>query len=243
MIQVINRALDILELVASEPDKPRVLGDISGALNLNPGTCANIIKTLTERNYLEKLEKQRGYRLGQKAYMLSGNESYQRGLIDAAKEEMEALTRKLNENSLLCILKGDKRIVIRRVQSNNELQANTANEKKVWDTASGRMLVATLSDEDLERFIDKYGLPSKEEWNAASDLKSFYTQINKIREQQFAMQTTVNQILGIALPVFRDNRVVASLSMYMPASRFSAADTEKVVNLIRRSADRISKAL
>ena len=241
MIQVINRALDIMEYIAIEPDKPKVLGDIAAALKLNLGTCANIIKTLVDRNYLEKLDKQRGYRLGQKAYSLSGNEGYERGLIEAAKEEMDALTQKLNENSLLCVLKGDKRIVIRRVQSNNELQANTATEKKVWNSASGRLLIAMLSDEQLEIFIDKYGLPSKEEWETASELKAFYKQIAKVREQGYAMQLTKNQILGIALPLYRNEKVIASLSMYMPASRFSKSDTERIVRLLKRSAERISK--
>ena len=206
MIQVINRALDILEYISIEPEKPKILGDIAETLKLNPGTCANIIKTLVQRGYLEKLEKQRGYRLGQKAYSLSGNEGYERGLIEVAKEEMDALTQKLNENSLLCVLKGDKRIVIRRVQSNNELQANTSTEKKVWDSASGRLLIAMLSDNGLESFIDKFGLPSKEEWSGASELKAFYRQIAKIREQGFAMQITVNHILGIALPLYRDGK-------------------------------------
>ena len=56
MIQVINRALDIIEFIAREPEKPKSLSDIANTLELNAGTCANIIKTLVERNYIEKLE-------------------------------------------------------------------------------------------------------------------------------------------------------------------------------------------
>lgn len=243
MIQVVNRALDILELIAKEPDKPKVLGEISSALGLNAGTCANIIKTLVERKYLEKMEKQRGYCLGPMAYGVSGNEGYQKGMIDAARDEMESLTGKLNENSLLCILKGGMRVVILRIQSDNELQANTANEKKAYDAASGRLLLAMMEDNELERFIDKYGLPSKEEWDGGNELKAFYRQINKIRAQGYAMQLTKNQIVGIALPLYKHNKVIASLSMYMPASRFNSSDRETIIRLIKRASERISRNL
>src|SRR5574340_1645545 len=101
MIQVINRALDILEFLASEPERPKSLSEIAEKLDLNSGTCANIIKTLVNRRYVEKLDKKRGYFLGAKAYGLTGNDGYKKDLIGAAKEILEGLTKKLNENSLL----------------------------------------------------------------------------------------------------------------------------------------------
>ena len=42
MIQVINRALNILEILAQEPDKEFGLSEIATAVELNAGTCANI---------------------------------------------------------------------------------------------------------------------------------------------------------------------------------------------------------
>ena len=52
MIQVINRALNILEILAQEPDKEFGLSEIATAVELNAGTCANILKTLVYRNYV-----------------------------------------------------------------------------------------------------------------------------------------------------------------------------------------------
>ena len=64
MIQVIHRALNIMEYVAADPDRPKELGDIAEGLKLHAATCANIIKTLVTRQYLVKLEKQKGYLIG-----------------------------------------------------------------------------------------------------------------------------------------------------------------------------------
>ena len=57
MIQVIHRALDIVEFIARDPDKEFGLGEIAESLELNKGTCANIIKTLVNRGYLDQSGK------------------------------------------------------------------------------------------------------------------------------------------------------------------------------------------
>ena len=98
MIQVIHRAFDIIEYISKEPEKPKVLGEIAKNLNLNAGTCANIIKTMTSRKYLEKAEHQKGYILGSAAYNLTGNTGYKKELIEISKPDMELLTKVLNES-------------------------------------------------------------------------------------------------------------------------------------------------
>lgn len=55
MIQVIRRAPDILEYKAKDGG-PKTVSQIAGYLKLNPGTCANIIKTLPSTQCIEKLE-------------------------------------------------------------------------------------------------------------------------------------------------------------------------------------------
>jgi DNA-binding IclR family transcriptional regulator len=243
MIQVINRALDIMEYIAREPDKPKPLGEIATDLKLNAGTCANIIKTLVIRKYLEKIDKQKGYCLGARAYEITGNEGYQKDLVNAAKEELEILTKKINENSLLCVLQGNTRAVVLRVQSKNDLQANTASEKKAYDTASGRLLVALLPETELEKYLEKYGLPSPEEWDGVTSIKTFRKQLNKIKEQGYAEQVTVNQIIGIALPVFKNGKAIAAVSVYMPVLRFNNLKKQDIIKLIGKATDKINRKL
>lgn len=50
MIQVIHRALDILEYISQGPKKEFSLGEIAEYTGLNSSTYANIIKTLVKRN-------------------------------------------------------------------------------------------------------------------------------------------------------------------------------------------------
>ena len=73
MIQVLNRAFDILEMCAKNAEKVYSLSEIADQLQLNRTTCANIVKTLVTRNYLEQTGYRRGYRLGSKVFHLAGN--------------------------------------------------------------------------------------------------------------------------------------------------------------------------
>lgn len=243
MIQVIHRSLDILEYIAKDPETPKALGDIASTLNLNAGTCANIIKTLVDRKYLDKTDKPKGYLLGSMAYILTGNEGYKKNLIKAAKDELEALSKKLNENSLLAVLNGNLRIAILRAHGTNDIQATTPAEKSAYETTSGRLLISMLPDDELQKYIKKYGLPKETDWKEASNAKAFDKQIKKIRSEQHTIQITHGQIVGLAVPVMHGKKVIASIGVYMPQFRFKGILKESVIKIMKEYASRISKKL
>lgn len=243
MIQVIHRALDILELVSKSSQSPKTLGEIAKELELNAGTCANIIKTLVQRNYLEKLDKQKGYILGSMAFHLSGNEGANKELIEAAKGELESLTKKLNENSLLTVLNGASRIAIYRTQGTNDIQATTPAEKPAYETTSGRLLIALKSDDDLEKFVAKYGLPSAAVWPEAATHRNFKKEIQKMRTEKCALQLTAGQMLGLAVPVNYEEETIASLGVFMPFFRYKKENKDRILSLMKKAADVISKKL
>ncbi|MBI2282727.1 MAG: IclR family transcriptional regulator [Bacteroidetes bacterium] len=243
MIQVIHRAIDILEFVARDPERPKLLGEISAGINLKPGTCANIVKTLTLRGYLEKLDAQKGYLPGKQLYTLLGNTGYKKDLIEAADLEMEILTAKLNENTLLAVLNGENRVVIHRKQSNQLVQAHTPDEKKAYDSSTGRLLIAMLPDEELEKFIARFGLPPSQLWHDANTQRKFYQQVEQIRDKGYALIEDSVQIIGLAVPVYRNDAMVASLSIYMPAFRCTDKIRNRMIKLCMEAAKKISKNL
>jgi DNA-binding IclR family transcriptional regulator len=243
MIQVINRALNILEFLAHDPEHHKSLSEISEELNLNHGTCANIIKTLVSRNYIEKLDKRKGYCLGSKIYGLTGSEGYKKDLTEMGKEECTFLTKKIKENSLLAVLDQDMRSVLVRIMSTHPIQASTASKKRAYNSSSGRVLVAMLTDTDLEKFIRQYGPPKKNEWEGVWDEKSLMDQIAKIRQNGYAIQLTKEKIVGIAVPVFRGEKAICSLSIYMPQFRYNELDKTDLITLMKQSGKKISKKL
>ncbi|AQG79192.1 IclR family transcriptional regulator [Spirosoma montaniterrae] len=243
MIQVIHRAFDILEFVAAEPNRPKSLTEVAEAAGLNPGTCANIMKTMVSRRYLDQVGPKKGYCLGSQAYWLTGNTSYRKDILETARPEMAGLTARLNESCLLSVLNGDQRLIIHRELCDQPLQVQTANEKHAYDSASGRLLVSLLNDADLVKFKNRYGLPTAELWEEATSEPAFYSQIKAVRDRGYAFQESTRQVIGYGVGVFRQQEVVASLSVYLPLYRHTPEKAQAVLHDLQRTAQVISQSL
>ncbi|WP_339867035.1 IclR family transcriptional regulator [uncultured Algoriphagus sp.] len=243
MIQVVNRALDILEFIAKDKNKIYSLTEIADALELNHATCANIIKTMVNRNFIDQIGHKKGYRLGFMVFQIAGNTYYEQELLKAASHEMELLTAAINETCLLGVLKKDIRVAIHQVIANNELNVKSSLEKSAYNSASGRVLVASLSNTLLQEYVEKYGIPSADFWKEGATLAGFKKEVQKIKEQGYATQTTKSHIVGIAVPIYKQNTVVASLSIYLPESRFIEMTRSNILATLNKAANSISKRL
>jgi IclR family transcriptional regulator, KDG regulon repressor len=243
MIQVLNRAFDILEILAKEPQRERSLTEIADALELNHGTCANILKTLVQRKYVEQVGHKKGYLVGVMAYTLTNNNAYKKDMVQAVMPLMQGLTEKLNENTLFAILKDDKRLVLCDMQSNHDLLVRTSKEKSAYESSTGRLLLAYLSEEALAKFIEKYGLPRAEIWEESAAEEGLKATLKRIKKDGFAMQVSPKQIVGIAVPLFKDNVFVASLGVFLPESRFRGEFKKVVMSEIKNTAKQINLKL
>lgn len=243
MIQVINRGLDILELIAKDPERAVSLTEIADTLGLNHATCANIIKTFVNRGYIEQIGHKKGYRLGPKTYSITGNFSYKRDLVLAAKDILQDLTQKVNENTLLAVIKENRRLVVYDVAADQDLQVRTSPDKPLYESATGRLLLAYLTDLELETFAQKYGLPEKEIWEEAVTLHGFKTALAKIRKDGIAIQVTTRHIVGIAVPVSKNDKVIASLGLFLPETRFVGNTKKSIVADIKAAAAQLNKKL
>jgi IclR family transcriptional regulator, KDG regulon repressor len=243
MIQVIVRALDILEFVAQHGKEPIQLIKIAENAGLSQPTTANIVKSLVDKNYLERVGRKEGYRLGPAAYQLTGNLSYSQNLVLAAKDLMEDLTEQLNETSLLAIIKNNKRFVLHTVQSNQDLQVRTRTEAPVYQTASGRLLLAYLNAKELDKFIQAAGLPNPQEWPGIQTKEKLEKALQKIKKEEFIQTVNAHHIIGFAIPVYKNKEVIASLSVYLPESRVTPAYKENIAKSMIRTANKIKVRL
>lgn len=243
MIQVLHRAFDIMELIAKSDAQALSLSEIATALQLNHATCANIIKTMVVRNYLEQLGPKKGYKLGFMAYQLVGNSAFEDNLKRAAVAYMENLTANLNETSLLAILKRQYRIIVHQVHAERDLMVKSLTEKEAYNSASGRLLVALLSEQEQAAFIKNFGLPNKDVWPEATTNTNLQKELHSIRQNGYARQVTSSHIIGLACAVREKGQVVASLSVYLPVSRLKDHQEKDLLKQLKETASLIEKKL
>ena len=242
MIQVINRALDIMELIAQNRAKTYSLSEIAVPLKLNTGTCANIIKTLVNRGYLEQESRKSGYRLGTMAYMLTGNYSHKHELMQIVPPIMEKLSKTLGEGCILSILKENIRVILHEVKSTHELQVVNKKEKDCYLTSTGRIILASYSEKEQKEFIRKYGLPSREIWPEVDDKDDLMTELRKIWKKQIAIQVSESQVIGLAIPIKKNEKVIASLGVYLPMTRY-VGNQDKILNELLLAGEQINKEI
>lgn len=230
MIQVINRAFDILEYVAQERSKPKLMGEIARDLNLNTSTCANIIKTLLDRGVLKKASNEKGYLIGARLIEISNGTLGFKDLIHSASSILSNRELMLNENCLIAVLTNQNRRVIFSKKSDQLIQATTPDEKPAYDSSTGRLLIAFLDDRELQLYLSKHRLPNKETWPQASSRVGFFEEIKKIKSQGYALIEDSVQVVGVATPILKNGKVIASFSIYLPSFRFDIATKNKIIN-------------
>ncbi len=244
MVQVIIRGLDILELVARRDGQAISLTEIAEELALNQSTAANIIKTLVHRSYLEHIGKKKGYRLGPAAFNLTNETAYGQDLIAASQDAMEALTAQLGESCILGILQNNRRYALHVVSSTQEVQVRVHSERNIYDTASGRVLLAYLKEGDLQRFTELNGLPDDELWPGAATANGLSTELATIRRDELVTTHLKDRhVLGFAVPVFAGKDMVAGLSVFLPEYRYSEGKRQEIVKALKKAAKQISARL
>ena len=237
MIQVIGRALDMLEIISREAGRPVPLSEIVAQLKLHPATSANILRTLVDRGYLEQPERKKGYRLGPASYQLTAGSFYRQDLVAAARAPLQQLTTETGENSLLAVLSKDERLILWAEDADRDLQVRGRPRKPRYETATGRLLLAYLPEAEQATVIARLGVPPASAWPEAAGSQAVLRRaLAGIREQECASQLTREHVVGLAVPLRRAGEVVAALGMYLPDVRAPRKRQTELLQALRAAA-------
>ncbi len=245
MILVIGKALNILELLARNTGKEFPLSEIADTLKMDHGTCANIIKTLAARGYVQQTGPRRGYKLGYMVYNLTNSSVNNDDLTKIAREDVMLLGKTLNESAILSVIRNDKRVVLFHTDPDREVVVKTNIAKSIYCSNTGRVILANYAPAHQEKFIIRNGLPGQDEWpevfysdNPSGELKNL---LALIRSNGYDIFTDSNNIEGFAAPLFNNGHVVGSVGVYIPA--FRVKDQKAVLKQVLECADRINRKI
>lgn len=245
VIKSIAKALDILELLSLNENRETGLSEIASRLNMDKGTCANIIKTLRLRGYIEQPEPRQDYRIGYKLYHLTGRSIENDYLTKTARRDIDILGTSLNETAILSVIRNDHRIVLYGTVPERGIVAKTRLDKSVYAACTGRAILANYSPTHLDKFINRMGVPLPEEWpeiskssNPEGELRNALVEIKRAG---YAIDHDANGVVGFATPLFKDNHVVGAVGVYMPALRLT--NETDILNSVLKCAECINKKL
>jgi DNA-binding IclR family transcriptional regulator len=241
MIQALVKALRVLEVVAEEPETARPLGLIAARCQLNSATCAHILRTLVETGYVEQAGRKLGYTLGPAAHRLAARGPYRKDLVSQAGAVMEQLAARLGETIILAVLRGGRRLTLHEIGGGGALQvrSDVVRADDPYVTATGRLLLAGLPKDELADFIRGAGLPGQR-WPEAAGRAGLDGELARIRGEGLAIADR-GEVIGVAFPIFKGERMAAALGLFLPAFRFAGTHREEVLSAMREAAEGLSR--
>ncbi|MBQ7610939.1 MAG: helix-turn-helix domain-containing protein [Bacteroidales bacterium] len=245
MIQVLSRAMRILEILGENPSRTYSLAEISQKLSLDKGTCANILKTLCSGGFVQQEAPRSGYKLGYLLYHLTGRPVENEELTKTARRDIELLGASLNETALLSIIRNDRRITLYNTVPDREIIVRTSIDKSVYSACTGRVIIANYSPSHLEKLLIRIGLPEKDEWPEVYDSphpsQALANALAEIKRNGYATQHDANGIVGFAAPLWKNGHVKGAVGIYLPENRLD--DKEKLISAVLETAAEINRKI
>lgn len=245
-VQVIDRALDILELLSAEKEGLGVT-EIGNRLGLHKSTVHRILASMAERGYIEKNQINGNYKIGFKLVELSSIYLSHVELKTEARPYLWELASRLNMTTHLAILDGIDAIYIEKVDiaSSIRLYSQIGRRIPVYCSALGKSLLSGLTDKDLTIVLSKCVL-KKYTANTIVDLDELIKQIKRVRLQGWSIDDEEHDegIRCVASPIFDyRGKVIAALSISGTVAVLPREKDEEMGELISSTALKISRRL
>ena len=245
MIQVVERALNILGLLGMNPKKGFTLSEIASAFSLDKGTCTRIMKTLLAKGYVNQDSPRGVYKLGYKFYHIIGHPVENDELTKTARRDIDALGKTFNETALLTVVANDKRVVLYSTNPDRDLVVRTNLERDVYSVGAGRVIIANYTPSHLDRVLTRLGLPKQEEWpevlQSDHPEKELRNALTIIKQRGYYILDDKHGITGFAAPLFKSGHVVGCVVIYIPNNRLKEPKT--VLKALLDCSDSINKKL
>lgn len=241
-VQVIDRAFDIIELLAVESAGLGV-SDIARRLTLNKSTVHRILNSITERGYLEKTAEGT-YSLGIKFVELSSNKLSGVELTTEAKLYLHELTNKLGQSSHLAILDGSDAVYIDKVEVTKNLRLYSQIGKRIpaYCSALGKSLLIDTEDSVILSILGGKKM-DKFTNTTLTTAKAVLEEIKEARVTGWTIDDEEHDegIRCIAAPIYdyRGN-IIASVSSAGPNNIYTKDRDEEISRFVIETAYEIS---
>ena len=199
----LQRGLQIVEMVA-EMSEPPTLSAIARKSKLNRSTAHHILKALVEFGYLVQAPETHIYSLSSKLFRLTRRNWTAEQLADIAAPFLEKLGSLTGESSSLAVIRDGQVIIAAKQEQDGPLRVvqRIGESRPAHCTAVGKVLAASMSDEELEELIERTDFRKKTPNTITSPTK-FRKEMVTIRQNGVAFDNEehIKGVRCLAVPV------------------------------------------
>ncbi|WP_219060143.1 IclR family transcriptional regulator [Pseudomonas sp. UMAB-08] len=218
----LDRAFDILDFL-KEKGTPLRPNEIASGIGSPKSTVYELVSSLLERRILETVGKEGHVYLGRQLYFLGQAHLRHFDFTREAEVSLAEIVSQTHETAQMCLLNGRKYTValMKEGQRHFRISSDIGENAPIPWTASGRLLLSHLSDQQIIDLIDPedYILPDGERL----PLDTFLREIRKAGEEGFFSFDSVADTFThcFAAPV-KDERGICVATLCIVAPRADA---------------------
>lgn len=187
-VPAVERALAIVTYLGENGNAPATATQISRALEINPSTCFNILKTLKAGRFVGFDARSKTYELGLALGELAGAVDVGGQVQRLAKRHVIDLSRRLGLTSFLFKWTDDEDfVVVDKVDSRNRLRltASVGERFPPGQAICSKTFFAWWPTDDLDAAISRYELlPAS---RSTTDIKRYRRELQTVRRRGFAV--------------------------------------------------------
>ncbi|MDE0666529.1 MAG: IclR family transcriptional regulator [Acidimicrobiaceae bacterium] len=213
MSQTVERALRILERIASQASTIEEIADFVG---VHPTTALRTLQVLESRQFVVR-DDRHVFRLGSGLFALANEALEKFDLRSAAGPHLDRLNQEVGHTIHLGVLEGDKVVYVDKRESLNpvRLWSRIGNVAPVHCTALGKVILAHLPPKERDRIV-KTATFERLTDNTISSADELATALETAAEQGYAVDHLEFEpfVNCIACPVLgADGRVLGAISI------------------------------
>jgi DNA-binding IclR family transcriptional regulator len=242
-VQSLGRAFAILEEVARHREGIG-LADLSKRVGLHNSTTFHLAKTMVSLGYIRQEKESKRYRVGRPLFALAANSLDEIEMVNVATPILEDLSRETGESSHFAVRMGDAVVVIARTSGPGAFQLTdrVGVVRPAHCTALGKVILASLRPDQLERFLARVELePSTEK--SITEIPALLREIDDVRRSGVAFDDgEFNlEVRCVAVPV-KDftGQIVGALGISGPIWRLSIQTLQSRAKVVQAAAEALS---
>ena len=244
-VQSLGRAFAILEEVARHREGIG-LADLSKLVGLHNSTTFHLAKTMVSLGYIRQEKETKRYRVGRPLFALAASALDEIEMVNVATPILEDLSRETGETSHFAVRMGDAVVVIARTAGPGAFQLTdrVGVVRPAHCTALGKVILASLRPDQLERFLERVELkPSTPK--SVADVPVLLREIAEIRRSGIAFDDgEFNlEVRCVAVPV-KDftSQIIGALGISGPVWRLSNQALQSRAKVVQAAANSLSAA-
>ena len=215
LIQVLERTVDLLDLLASEPEPMRA-ADIAERLGISPQCVGNLLRTLYHRGMVSQ-NSERRYRLGPHCFYLGFFADNWRALRESSRPLLHELRDKSGATVFLGVIENDKLFCLSLLKDKDQFFTFPPQfwTEQLHSTACGQLLMSLLSAGERRKMLKRIGRRRLTEMTI-TDPAELETRCAEIAKAGFAeiLEESVRGVWSLAVPVVAPNgKLLAGLSL------------------------------